>query len=160
MSTVTVNQINEYILELIKSKNISTSQQNQRINTIMFYYEKILGREKQYYSLHWPHKEQRLAKVLSKKQIKLIFDACENFKHRAISMLIYSAGLRRGELIDLKIADLDSDRMIINIRAAKGKKDRITLLSQNTLKLLRDYYKKHKPKLSIFEVAGGKKHFY
>ena len=91
---ITTTQINSYILDLIKSKNISISQQNQRINAIKFYYEKILGKEKQYYTLYRPKKEHKLPKVLSKNEVKRIFNSCKNIKHRCILMLIYSAGLR------------------------------------------------------------------
>jgi len=151
-------QINKYILDLIKIKKISISQQNQRINAIKFYYEKILGREKQYYSLHRPKKEHKLPKVLSKNEVKRIFNSCNNIKHRCILMLIYSSGLRRSELIDLEISDIDSERMVVNIKGAKGKKDRISLLSENTLHLLRDYYKNYKPKIYLFEGPQGRKY--
>ena len=73
-------------------------------------------------------------------------------------MLIYSEGLRRSELIDLKISDIDSERMVINICGAKGKKDRISLLSKNTLMLLRDYHKEYKPKSFLFEKQNGGKY--
>ena len=69
LKNVTTEQINLYILELIKSKNISASQQNQRINAVKFYFEKVLGREKQYYELHRPRKENKLPKVLSKNEV-------------------------------------------------------------------------------------------
>ena len=129
-------EINKYILDLIKIKNISISQQNQRINAIKFYYEKILGKEKQYYTLYRPKKEHKLPKVLSKEEVKRIFDSCDNIKHCCILMLIYSAGLRRSELIDLKISDIDSERMVVNIKGAKGKKDRILFYQ----KILLSYY--------------------
>ncbi len=93
LKEVTTAEINSYILSLIKSKNISASQQNQRINAIKFYYEKVLGREKQYYKLHRPKKEHKLPKVLSKNELKRIFDVTNNLKHKCILMLIYSAGL-------------------------------------------------------------------
>jgi len=73
-------------------------------------------------------------------------------------MLIYSAGLRRSVLIDLKISDIDSERMVVNIKGAKGKKDRISLLSENTLQLLREYYKRYKPKVYLFEGPTGNKY--
>ena len=73
-------------------------------------------------------------------------------------MLIYSAGLRRSELIDLEISNIDSERMVINIKGAKGKKDRISLLSENTLHLLREYYKSYKPQVYLFEGAKGGKY--
>lgn len=91
-------EINKYILNLIKIKNISISQQNQRINAIKFYYEKILGKEEQYYTLFRPKKEHKLPNVLIKEEIKRPFDSCNNIKHWCILMLIYSAGLRREEV--------------------------------------------------------------
>ncbi|MGD8782077.1 MAG: tyrosine-type recombinase/integrase [Ignavibacteria bacterium] len=158
LQKIKLEQINKYILDLIKTKNISISQQNQRINAIKFYYEKILGRENQYYLIHRPKKEHKLPKVLSKNEVKKIFNSCNNIKHLYILMLLYSAGLRRSELIDLEITDIDSERMVVNIKGTKGKKDRISLLSKNTLDLLCDYYKIYKPKVYLFEDAKGCKY--
>lgn len=158
LEKLTISQINAYILNLIQSKNISISQQNQRINAIKFYYEKVLGREKQYYELHRPNKEHKLPKVLSKNEVKNILNSCNNIKHKCILMLIYSAGLRRSELLNLTIPDIDSERMVININGAKGMKDRISLLSDNLLKLLREYYKEYKPKKYLFEGANKGKY--
>jgi len=155
---ITTAQINAYILDLIKSKNISISQQNQRINAIKFYYEKVLGRDKQYYELHRPKKEHKLPKVLSKDEIKKIFDVTNNLKHKCILMLIYSAGLRRSELLNLTVNDIDSKRMLIIIKGAKGKKDRISLLSENLLQLLRQYYKEYCPKKYLFEGQNGSRY--
>lgn len=155
LKEITTAEINNYILNLIELKNISISQQNQRINAIKFYYEKVLGREKQYYELHRPKKEHKLPKVLSKKEIKRIFDVTKNLKHRCILMLIYSAGLRRSELLNLLPDDIDSERMVIHINGAKGKKDRISLLSDNLLQLLRQYYKEYRPKKYLFEGQNG-----
>jgi len=90
---ISIDQINTYTLDLIKLKDISTSQQNQRINAIKFYYEKILGREKQYYELDRPRREKRLPKVISKNEIKRIMESCTNIKHKCILMLMYSAGV-------------------------------------------------------------------
>jgi site-specific recombinase XerD len=155
IENITVSQINSYILYLIKSKNISISQQNQRINAIKFYYEKVLGREKEYYKLYRPQKEHKLPKVLSKAEVKRIFDVTKNLKHKCILMLIYSAGLRRSELLDLVPTDIDSERMIIHINGGKGKKDRISLLSENLLTLLREYYKEYLPQKFLFEGQKG-----
>lgn len=155
LDTIQKDQINSYLLELIKTKNISPSQQNQRINTIKFYYEKVLYREKEFYELNRPRKEKRLPKVLSKNEIKRIFDSTYNIKHKSILMLIYSSGLRRSELLNLKVKDIDSERMIIYINNGKGKKDRISLLSENLLHILRDYYKKYQPEQYLFEGQNG-----
>jgi len=157
LENLTINDINSYILDLIKLKDISISQQNQRINSIKFYYEKALGREKQYYNIYRPKKESKLPKVLSKNEIKKILNSCDNIKHKCAIMLLYSAGLRRSELLDLKIRDIDSERMVVSIIGSKGKKDRISLLSKNMLDLLRKYYKEYSPKEYLFEgLTGGK----
>ena len=81
-----------------------------------------------------------------------------NIKHRCIVSLLYSAGLRRGELIDLKLSDIDSKRMVINVRQGKGNKDRITLLSPSVLEELRVYFKEWKPKVYLFEGPSGNKY--
>ena len=81
----------------------------------------------------------------------------ENSKHKCLIMTAYSAGLRIGELLNLKPEDIDSKRMLITIRQGKGKKDRVTLLAGRLLELLREYYVKYHPKEYLFEgIAGGK----
>ncbi|MCF7798114.1 MAG: site-specific integrase [Lentisphaeria bacterium] len=158
LENLTSAHINQYLLALIRDRAISSSQQNQRINAIKFYYEKVLGRQKLIFDIPRPAKEHKLPRVLSKNEIRRILGACTNLKHRCILTLIYSAGLRRSECIDLKITDIDSDRMVIHINGAKGKKDRVSLLSENTLILLREYYKVYKPKEYLFEGAHGGKY--
>ena len=93
--------------------------------------------------------------MLSKDEVKAIMDATHNLKHKCLLGLIYSGGLRVGEAIKLKINDIDSKRMLIHIKGAKGKKDRYTLLSKGFLSLLRTYYKEFKPKVYLFEGQGN-----
>ena len=144
-------QINSYILELVNQNGISTSQQNQRINAIKFYYEKVLGRSKGNYKLERPKKERKLPTVLTKSEVQMLLGNIENLKHKCILTTIYSAGLRRSELINLRVADIDSKRNLIKIRGAKGKKDRYTLLSEKLIELLRRYYKIYHPYEWLFE---------
>ena len=87
-----------------------------------------------------------------------MINCTNNLKHRCIIKLLYSAGLRRSELINLKITDIESDRMLIKISCAKGNKDRYTLLSQNLLKDLRAYYRAYKPTKYLIEGPNGKKY--
>lgn len=155
LDEITTDKINDYILGLIKEKNISASQQNQRINAIKFYYEKVLQRDRQTYLIQRPLKERRLPAVLSKDEIRRMLEKTENLKHRTILLLIYSAGLRRSELINLKISDVNSDRMLLRINGGKGKKDRFTLLSGSVLTLLREYFKTYRPKEWLFEGSKG-----
>ncbi|RKD86383.1 tyrosine-type recombinase/integrase [Mangrovibacterium diazotrophicum] len=151
LAQITEEEVNAYILELVQNGRISASQQNQRINAIKFYYEKVLDQERMRFSIDRPRKSQPLPRVLSKDEIKLIIGKSNNLKHRCILSLIYSAGLRRGELINLKLSDIHSDRGLIRIEAAKGKKDRYSLLSAGLIKHLRDYYKQYRPQYWLFE---------
>ena len=141
----------QYHLELINKRNISKSYQNQSINAIKFYLEHVLKQDRQVFQLDRPNKESKLPQVLSQKEVLAILKVTNNIKHKAILTCIYSAGLRISELINLKIADIDSTHMRIWVRDAKGSKDRITLLSDSMLKLLRVYFTKYKPSLYLFE---------
>lgn len=151
LSEISKDEINRYILKLIKEKNISPSQQNQRINAIKFYYEKILSREKEYYDIERPRKEKTLPSVLSKIEIAKIIRSISNLKHKCIISILYSGGLRRSEVLNLTPEDIDSERMLIKVRAGKGKKDRYTLLSQKLLTLLQEYLLKYRPEEWLFE---------
>lgn len=136
---------------LVNERKVSSSHQNQAINAIKFYFEKVKGGERKYYHLDRPIREKVLPEVLSEEEVSAIVKATGNLKHRAILMTIYSAGLRISELINLKIKDIDSNRMQIRVEQAKGKKDRYTILSQRTLEILRHYIKKEKPFEYLFE---------
>lgn len=153
LENISPDEINTYIGQLIKENKISGSQQNQRINAIKFYYEKVLGRDRLYCNIDRPRKEHKLPQILSKTEIRGIISSCNNIKHTCILSLIYSAGLRRGELINLQITDIISERGLIHIKGAKGKKDRFTLLSEGLIRNLRIYYKEYKPQTWLFEGA-------
>ncbi|MDD3052131.1 MAG: tyrosine-type recombinase/integrase [Candidatus Cloacimonetes bacterium] len=116
------------------------------------YFEKILRREAKSYFFEIPRsKERKLPVVLSKEEVKLIISSTNNLKHKAILSTIYSAGLRLSEVVNLKIADFDSERMLISIKGGKSKKDRNTILSKELLLLLREYFREYKPKIWLFE---------
>jgi len=136
----------------------SDSYINQMINSIKFYYEVVLGMPNRFYSVERPRKKEKLPKVISKEEVKLIIQNTNNIKHQCIVSLLYSAGLRRGELINLRLTDIDSKRMVINVRQGKGNKDRITILSPSVLEDLRKYFIKWKPKLFLFEGGKGKQY--
>jgi site-specific recombinase XerD len=158
LKQISSEQINSYLVELINHNDISPSQQNQRINAIKFYYEKVLGTSKVYHKLERPKKERKLPTVLSKQEVSLLLNVTGNMKHKCILTTIYSAGLRRSELLNLKIEDIDSNRKLIRIRGAKGKKDRYTLLSDKLLLILRKYYKAYRPIEWLFEGQHGGKY--
>lgn len=138
---------NEYILK----NNLSASYQNQIVNAIKLFFQTIRNTKILVDKIHRPKRAKVLPNVLSKEEIKLILNAHSNIKHKAMLSLIYSCGLRRSELINLKPNDIDSNRNIIIIRQSKGKKDRIAPLSPKILEMLREYYLGCKPKIWLFE---------
>jgi len=138
---------NDYIL----ANKFSSSYQNQFVNAIKLFFGKIQDRQINPELIHRPKKERKLPNVLSKEEIKAILEAHHNIKHKTMLSLIYSCGLRRSELLNLKPLDIDSKRNVVIIRQSKGKKDRITPLSPKILDLLRLYYKEYKPTQYLFE---------
>lgn len=125
------------------------------INAIKFYYEKVNRGERKFYALERPLKENRLPVILSEEEVTEILKSCDNLKHRAMLFLTYAAGLRRSELIKLRITDIDLDRNLINVYGGKGKKDRITLLSGKVQEILIGYYNQYQPKYWVFEGEDG-----
>jgi integrase/recombinase XerD len=146
-----VNFNNTYILK----KKLSSSYQNQVINAIRLFYRKIEHRQLDIDGLERPRREKKLPEIFSLDEIQRLFEATENVKHRTILMLIYSAGLRRGEVLNLQPRDIDSQRMVIHIHGGKGKKDRIVPLSTVILEQLRTYYITYRPKVYLFEGQAG-----
>ncbi len=155
-----LEKISEYdILQfqehLVKDKGVSRSYQNQSINAIKFYLEHVTGQNRQVFEIERPKKVEKLPQVLSLEEVQAILQSTKNLKHKSILTTIYSAGLRVGELIELKITDIDSTGMRIWIREGKGVKDRVTVLSPHLLNLLRDYYNFYKPRIYLFEGKAG-----
>jgi len=154
LDDIGVAEINQYILELIRKEHISPSQQNQRINAIKFYYEKVLGKEKMYVDIERPRKDSPKPNIVSALEIKQMINVTSNIKHKCIIGLLYSAGLRRGELINLQLTDILSGQMLVKVQNGKGNKDRYVGLSEHVLQMLREYYKAYGPEYWLFE--GGK----
>lgn len=152
---LTTADIEHYIYHLITTYRISTTKQNQMINAIKAYYEHVLGQERTYYDIQRPKKPKELPGVLSKQEVKKIINQPKNIKHKAILYTIYSAGLRCGEVTSLRVEDIHSEDQYIFVKGGKGKKDRQTLLSPTLLRLLRQYYKVHRPGYWLFEGQFG-----
>ena len=147
-----------FIRYLVTDRKVSTAYQNQSINAIKFYYEKVLGGNRKVYYIDRPRMEKTLPTVLSTEEVACLIKAVENLKHKTILMLTYSSGLRMSEVLNLKITDIDSQRKQIKIEQGKGKKDRFTLLSEKVLPLLREYYLKYKPQFYLFEGPDNKQY--
>ncbi|MFD2513225.1 tyrosine-type recombinase/integrase [Pontibacter locisalis] len=149
-------EINHYHRGMVQSQKYSFSTISQSINAVKFYFQRVLGRhEVQLNLVERPEKPRRLPTVLSKQEVARILSVTENIKHRCLLQLLYSGGLRIGEVINLRLSDVQSDRNLLLIRGGKGKKDRTTLLSQKLLEGLREYYKTYRPKVWLFEGQTG-----
>jgi site-specific recombinase XerD len=144
-----------YLLWLTEECGYSETNIHTTINSIKFYFEKVLGRDKEFYDLPRPKKPLKLPSVLHETEVADLILSIENLKHRCLLMAGYSAGLRVSEIVNLKIGDIDSKRMMMHIRNAKGKKDRMVPLSQKFLDTLRNYYRVYKPKNYLFEGQQG-----
>lgn len=139
-----------YIHYCITERKLTEGSVGAIYNALKIFYTKVLLRPWDINKVPRIKERRRLPKALPPEDIKAIFDAVENIKHKAILMTIYSGGLRVSEVCNLKITDIDSKNMQIFIREGKGKKDRYTLLSKLNLEILREYWKVYKPKEFLF----------
>jgi len=152
---ITNEQISSYLRYLIQVREVSESTQNQAINAIKFYYEKVLGGIRQTYYIERPRKSKYLPTVLSEKETILLLKSCNNLKHKTILTIIYSCGIRISELLNIKLKDIDYDALRIHIVSAKGKKDRYVPLANMAKKILKIYIEKINPETYLFEGAKG-----
>ncbi len=151
-------QIQEYLLHLLKDRNISWGTCNIYYSGLACFYKRLLKRDKTTFTLPPGPRIKKLPQILSVEEVKLLFESAVNLKHRVLLKTIYSAGLRTGEAIKLEPRHIESapSRMMIRIEQAKGKKDRYTLLSRHLLDELRIYWRKYKPKKWLFHGNDGK----
>jgi len=151
------DDIRSYLLELV-NQDKSPAYIDQAVSAIKFLYINVKKCSDDDFDINRPKREKKLPSVLNASEVFKIIESVDNLKHKAIIMLIYSAGLRVSEAAFLKIEDIDSKRNLIHIKQAKGKKDRYTLLSNATLEILRQYVKVYKPKYWLFEGQKGESH--
>lgn len=151
-----VDQINnqdllDYNNDYIIKNKLSASYQNQVVNGVKLFFRQIEGRKLDVEMVHRPKTVKSLPNVLSKEEVKAILEAHGNIKHRTMLSLIYACGLRCGELLALKPMHIDSNRKLLIIKQAKGRKDRIAPLSDKSIAMLREYFKTYKPVNYLFE---------
>ncbi len=155
INNLSKDHIQSYLLWLLKEKGCSETKVHSAINAIKFYFEYVLGKEKEFYDLPRPKKPFKLPAILAEEEVVEIIKNIQNVKHKTMIMTAYSAGLRVSEIVALKINNIDSKRMMIHIQGAKGKKDRMVPLSIVLLTMLRKYYKEYQPKNYLFEGQFG-----
>ena len=153
---ITLSDIKHY---LISKTYTSCSQQNQVIGSIKLYAKYILNKKAvQLSKIERPKKEKKLPLVIESEYLKETINGIKNLKHKAILSLGYGCMMRVSEVLNLKVTDIDSKRMLITIKNAKGRKDRIVILSETILKTLRLYYKDYKPKTFLFNGQTKQKY--
>lgn len=130
---ITPELIRRYLVYCAEELELSEFTINSRMNAIKFYYEQVLHQHKMFFDIPRPKKPLMLPKVLSINEVRRIIFLTKNLKHQMILKSIYGMGLRVSEVVNLKIADLDSDTMLVHIKGAKGKKDRIVILPESLL---------------------------
>lgn len=155
----TVKRLKDYLQYCYATLKLTENTIHSRMNAMKFYYEQVLKRDKFFWEIPRPKKRTILPKVISEEKIIKALFGVENIKHKTILVTAYSAGLRVSEVVSLRVTDIDSDRMQIAIRGAKGKKDRMATLSLFALQLLREYVTLYKPKIYLFEGLDKDKHY-
>ena len=150
---LSLSQIKRYLYYCVNEKGLANSSINQIISAVKILFQDVLQREWEPLKIKRPRKEKKLPVVFSKEEISLLLRSVFNIKHKAILSTAYATGMRLSELRMLVFSDIDADRMQIHVRSGKGKKSRMTLLSERLLEQLREYYKIFRPRNYLFEGA-------
>ena len=149
-------QVREYLLHLVEEQNVGWSTYNVALCALRFLYHETMGRDELLKGIRCPKEHKRLPVVLSQEEVQQFFAATPNIRLKAIFGAAYSAGLRVSEITNLRIVDIDSDRMMMHVRQSKNAKDRYVPLSPSLLQVLREYWKAHRPDPWLF--PGNPKH--
>lgn len=150
-------EIKQFQLHLIQNRKVSWSTYIQAMAALRFLYVKTLGQAFMADKIPYPKRPRLLPTVLSQEEVRRLLDATKSLKHRALLMALYGAGLRVSEACRLTLADIDSSRMILHVRQAKGQKDREVMLSPVLLDALRQHWKHSRPKHWLFPGYGTAK---
>ncbi|OVE78229.1 hypothetical protein BVX98_00935 [bacterium F11] len=144
-------EVHDYLRYEMIERKLSVSSINQKINGLIFFYREVLKRPRVNFLMPPRRGEQKLPEVLSLEEVERLFNATRSPKYRAIFKTAYAGGLRLGEVLQLRVTDIDSSRMMIRVEQGKGNKDRYVKLSTNLLQELREYWKRDRPKRWLFE---------
>ncbi len=147
---ITDEEVQSYLLHLIRERKLSWSSCNVAVYGLRFFYHQTLGREKTMFHIPGPRMPSKLPEILSREEVARIFAHTGLPRHRALLMTVYSAGLRVSEVVHLQVQHIDSDRMTIRVEQGKGAQDRYTLLSPRVLVELRNYWRLEQPQPWLF----------
>lgn len=142
--------IRQYQVHLFRERKLSAGTVEGRTAALRFFFVKTLKRPYIHDQIPFPKRQRPLPTVLSQDEVARLIDSAQSLMHRAMLMTLYGTGVRRAELCQLKVADVDSKRMVIRVRDGKGGRDRDVLLSDKLLETLREYWRWMKPKTYLF----------
>lgn len=151
---LTAADLKRYLVYAMEKEGISENTAHSRLNALKFYFEQVLGKEKFFWEVPRPKKQQQNPHFFNQDEIVQILKHADNIKHKTMLMLAYSTGMRVSEVTHLKVWQIDSKRMQVIVQQAKGKKDRITTLSPVLLVMLREYFMVFKPKKNGYLFCG------
>jgi len=152
---ISKQEISEFITDHIIRLGYSPSYQNQMISAIKMYYQ-VAGMGKVNPELlERPRRMRALPKVLSREEVSSILNSARNIKHKLLLWMIYSCGLRRSEVTNIRLRDLDRERSILHIRQGKGNVDRIVPLSPMVWERIDEYRESYCPIEYLFEGQTG-----
>ncbi len=151
--SVDSQDIHALIHDYVVANGFPRSYQNQAVNSLMLYFRAVDGLRLELDGAERPRREHRLPHLLSKEVVKRLLEMTGNAKHRTMLSLIYAYGLRRGELLALKLSDIDGERTVLRVRAGKGQKDRMLPISEKVMAMLREYYRGFRP--TVWLIEGG-----
>jgi integrase len=147
--TATFEDVRRYQLHLAAS-GVGVPTLNQTVATLRFFFRVTLGRADIINHTQFVHEPRKLPLVLSPEEVARFLDAAPGLKYKAALSVAYGAGLRAGEVVSLKVGDIDSTRMLIRVEHGKGRKDRYVMLSPHLLELLRAWWRVGRPQGWLF----------
>jgi site-specific recombinase XerD len=144
--------IRQYQAAMFRTWKLAPNTVTQRLAALRFFYIQVLKRAWSVAETPYPKKVLHLPEILSQQEVARLIDATETPFQRVLVMTLYATGARRAEVAHLKVADIDSERMVVHIRGGKGRKDRDVMLSPALLEALRTYWRglRHKPTAWLF----------
>ena len=154
---LTEMDVRRFLGQLVVEKKLKPKTVNCYSAAIRFFFAVTLNRTMNYLQIPRVKVPKELPEILTRDEMSQIIGKCSNIKHRALLLLAYGSGLRVGELASLKVKDIESDSMRVFVRGGKGKKDRYTILSENALFALRDYWRKYRPRSPVGFLFPGMK---
>lgn len=154
-STMGAAEVKEYLRHIRDNRQLSASSYRQAVAALRCLYWQVLERESVVSQIPYPRRTKPVKDFLTPEEMRTVLGVLNDLKYRTMLEVLYGTGVRCGELVRLKVSDIDSNRKLIVVRDGKGHKGRLTLLSEALLQKLRTYYKEYRPKEWLFEGKGG-----